>query len=149
MGKGETMTLKNRSKNGISFKGPGRTRQDQKDSCDLNLMMRKYLKQGVLPRLNTKTPVYDDFSTALSYHESLDRIKRADILFAALPAQLRASCENDPAQLIAYVEGGEHIDELVDLGVMEAPEGWKPPGQRMKEEEVTETPAATEETPAE
>lgn len=141
---------KRRTEFGISFKGPGRTRQDQKDSCDINLIMRKYLKRGILPRINAKTPVYDDFSTVLSYHESLDRIARADALFAALPAELRANCKNDPALLIEYVESGDHVDELVDLGVMEAPEGWVPPGQRKEQNEiVTETPETTEETVSE
>jgi len=143
------MALNDKRKGSITFKGPGRTRQDQKDSCDLNLIMRKYTKQGILPRLNPKTPTYGDFTTASSYHEALDKLQRADELFAALPAALRSSCENDPAQLIEYVESGEHDDELIDMGVMEPPQGWVPLAMRPKEEKVTETSETTEETPSE
>lgn len=140
------MALRDKRKHQISFEGPGRTRQDQKDSCDINLIMRKYVKQGIVPRLNPKTPVYDDFSTALSYHESLERIQRANKLFYELPADLRSACDNDPALLIPYVENEENIDELVELGVMEKPKGWIPPGQR---EKVTETSENTEESDSE
>lgn len=138
------MALRDKRKYQIHFKGPGRTRQDQKDSCDINLIMKKYTKQGVIPRINPKTPVYDDFSTALSYHESLERIRRADDLFYELPAELRAACDNDPALLIPYVEDGEHIDELVELGVTKPPEGWIPPAQREKVTETSEKPEESE-----
>lgn len=141
------MAMKDKREHSINLgKGPGRTRQDQKDSCDINIIMKRYTKQGVLPRLNAKTPVYDDFTTTLSYHESLEHIRRADDLFMELPAEIRAMCENDPALLIPFVEGGEHIDELIEYGVMDPPEGWIHPEKR---EEVTETSETPQETGSE
>lgn len=76
---------------------PGHTRQEFQEECDINNIMSRYLKTGILPDLIREDARYGDFSDVPSYQEALERVAFAQTQFNALPAKLRAECANDPA----------------------------------------------------
>lgn len=83
-----------------------RTQQAHTEASDINVMIRKHTRGD--PILGTgKTPTYGDFSTGLSFHESLIRIQGAQEDFDALPAAVRDACANDPGNFLDQVMAPE------------------------------------------
>lgn len=121
------------------------TKQAFKDECDINNIMRKYERTGVLDHVGMSVPQYGEYMGSLSYQESLNAILYAQDQFSALPAELRERFGNDPAQLLAFMEDSKNLDEAVKLGLVQKPSSSIP--QPLVEEEakpptVADTPPA-------
>lgn len=97
--------------------GEGKTKQSQKDQCDINKIMSKYNRTGKLPDMIKKNAAYGDFSKPLDYQESLNTVIKAQESFAALPSAVRKKFNNDPQEMLAYVDDPKNIDSLVDMGL--------------------------------
>lgn len=101
--------------------GPGRARQSMKDECDINNIVARYARTGMVSHMARGAPVYVDVSELGDYREVVDRIARAERVFAALPAKVRAAFDNSaPAFMDACLDPSQ-ADRLVELGVF-APE---------------------------
>lgn len=128
----------------VHFDGPGRTKQSHADECDINHMMRKYQKSGVLPPVNKFTANYGDFSNVDDYQNSLNQVLDAKAAFGELPSDIRTRFENDPAKLLVFMADPENTEEAELLGLSaksvptdkpDTPEPTPPP--------TTEEPATT------
>lgn len=102
-----------------TFKKPSRAKQAFKNECDVNIILSKYMKTGVLSHVNGSAPRFGDFTNATDYQTSLNRILEANSAFEAMPAKIRARFANDPAQLIAFVSDPANRKEAEDLGLVE------------------------------
>lgn len=91
------------------------------EECDINKILGRFRATGFLNHTNLNRPCYQDFSDTPSYMEALNIIKKAEAVFAALPARVRARVDNDPAKLIDFVNDPENDDELISLGLKEKP----------------------------
>jgi len=105
----------------ISFPEKGRTKQSFKDECDINNIMARYLKTGVLDYTNKREGSYGD-ATSLDFQSSMDLVARAKSSFSQLPAKLRARFNNNPGELLAFTEDADNYDEAVKLGLVKAVE---------------------------
>lgn len=106
----------------ISFEGEvSLTKQSEAEACDINVIMKRYEATGFLPQSDGRTPQYGDFSTMETFQEALHIVSSANASFYALPAEIRARFQNDPAQFLGYVEEGMRDpkvnQELVDMGL--------------------------------
>lgn len=118
------------------------TKQSFKDECDINNIMRKYERTGVLDHAATQVPQYGEYMSPLSYQESLNAIIYAQEQFAALPADLRARFGNDPTELLAFMEDSRNLDEAVKLGLVQKPSSTIPqplPSEPAEQAEVADT----------
>lgn len=97
--------------------GESMTKQADAAAADVNTLMRKYVQTGVVPG-SGKAPRYGDFSSGLSFHESLEAIRAAEEEFAALPSAVRRLCDNDPGKFLDLVfePSGEGFQKLVEVG---------------------------------
>ena len=95
--------------------------QHQRDECDINYILKQFNVTGVLPQ-SPISPQYGDFSGIGDYHTALNRVIAADEEFMSLPAQLRARFENDPENLINFLNDDKNRDEAIELGLLERPE---------------------------
>lgn len=102
---------------GVSCKG-GLTHQSFREECDINFIMRRAAKTGMLPPA-TRIARFGDFSDVKSYQMSLDIVMQANDMFSALPAAIRDRFKNDPAELLAFVGNKANLDEAVKLGLVE------------------------------
>lgn len=107
---------------------PSLTIQAEKDSCDVNLIVAKYAKTGVMGNVRTDQPMYGDFSSAVDYHDALIKIQEAEESFMSLPANVRKRFENDPGKLIDFLQDVKNREEAISLGlVVEAPQASQMP----------------------
>jgi phage internal scaffolding protein len=92
--------------------------QHFKDECDINNILRQFNLTGVLPE-SPLSPRYGDFTGIGDYHTALNQVIAAEDGFMSLPANLRARFENDPAQLIEFLNNPENYNEAISLGLVE------------------------------
>lgn len=98
-----------------------KTQQHHKDECDINNIVAKYRQTGQFTHLTQKNGVYADVSKITDYHESLNKVQDAQAAFAALPSNVRLRFNNDPAQLLAFMQDPTNHDEGVELGIYNKP----------------------------
>lgn len=98
---------------------PSLTKQSFSDECDINVIMARFEKTGVLTSENAQSPRYGDFSDVIDYDESLRVVMEAEEAFMALPAKVRARFQNDPSEIIEFVRDPANLQEAVSLGLIE------------------------------
>ncbi len=110
--KPKTFFYKNKAKS-IS-----RTQQGFADECNINCIMEKINRHMVNHNVNTRKPVYGDFSNVPDYAESMNKNIAVKNSFNALPAKVRARFENDPEKLLVFMDNPENIEEGRKLGII-------------------------------
>lgn len=99
---------------------PTMTVQSERDACDVNLIVAKYAKTGLMTNIRTDKPMYGDFSSSVDYHESVFRLQQAEDAFMDLPANIRKRFDNDPGKLIDFLQDVNNREEAVSLGLVDA-----------------------------
>jgi len=97
--------------------GPSLTKQSFSDVADINKIIARYEKTGMVENLNSRQPFYGDVSAFVSYKDSLDIVNGAQALFMAMDANVRARFENDPQKMIDFLDDPANIDEAIELGM--------------------------------
>lgn len=122
------------------------TKQDKKDSADINKIMARWLDNGVTVGMNPGDARYGDFSGTLDYHAAQNRIKDAEREFMLQPAHIREACQHDLGVFLEKIATEDGQKELEALGLPEElvpPSAAVPPaGQAGSEAEAA--PAAEE-----
>ena len=98
---------------------PTLTQQQFKEECDINNIMARYQNTGEFTHLTRKQGVYGDFSEIKDYQTMLQTVLEADAAFASLPAKMRLRFQNDPAQLLEFIQDPKNTEEAISLGLME------------------------------
>ena len=114
---------------GLVCPEPSLTKQSDAQSCDINVIVQKWLKTGQLPtNLNDGQAQYYDVSAIPDYRTCLDTVIAAQRQFEGLPALVRERFHNDPARFLDFVEDPNNATELVSLGLatQRQPETAKP-----------------------
>lgn len=101
----------------IAFEGPGRTKQSLAQETDINAIIRRHAKTGVVTHLNRAAPRYGDFSAAASLHEALNLVFEAEEEFMSLPSSVRKACEHSPVRLLELLATEEGTELLVEAGL--------------------------------
>lgn len=98
---------------------PTITKQSFSQDCDINIIMQRFEKTGIIDSINNRSPQYGDFSDITDYQGSLNQVMRAQEGFSALPASLRSRFDNDPALLLEFLQDSNNYDEAVKLGLID------------------------------
>lgn len=101
---------------------PSLTVQSERDETDINLIVERYQATGLLPVTNVTPQWGVDVTDAPTYQEAVQVVIDAQNMFNSLDAKLRKQFDNDPAQFLAFVDDPANADELVKMGLREAPE---------------------------
>lgn len=107
--------------------GASLTRQEFAEECDVNLLMERYEKTGVISHVNTMPAQYFDASAVPDYQGALQQIRDAEAAFAALPARARATFDNDAAAFVEFAQDPANIDQMRSWGLAEAERLPDPP----------------------
>jgi len=114
-------TLAASNESGLRCEDATRTQQHFKDETDINNILRQFNITGQLPT-KAISPRYGDFTGIGDYHSALNQVIAAEGEFMTLPAQLRARFDNDPQELIEFLNNPENKDEAIKLGLVNKPE---------------------------
>lgn len=95
-----------------------RVKQEFLAECDINNIMARYEKSGQISHQANGQPRYGDFDHAEDYLSATNRVLEAQRTFDALPSRIRDRMENNPANLIAFMDDPENLDEAVELGLV-------------------------------
>ncbi len=130
MTKKETKEISaNKRKYAKVFKKPSLTKRSFKNECDVNQVMARFEKTGVIDHVNQRRPVYTDVSNFEDYQTSIGIVLSAHRQFEQLPSKIRARFENDPGEFLKFIENPENKQEAIEIGLIEAPKNpeVKPP----------------------
>jgi phage internal scaffolding protein len=123
----------------------GRTQQHLKDECDINRIMERHRVTGMVTHLTKGEPQYGDFSNLGDYQDALNTMIRAEDAFMSLDAHVRRKFENDPQQLINFLDDTNNDQEAIEMGLKvgreQAPSGLDGAAPGSQEPEPKTEPA--------
>lgn len=106
-----------RCKQSFSTIGASKTKQSARESCDINLMLKKYQKNGYLP-INQSPELYGDYTNVGSYQDALNIVIKAERQFEGLSSNIRDRFDNDPSKLLKFLSDNKNYDEAAKLGLV-------------------------------
>ena len=111
--------------------GDTHVKQAFKDECDVNKIMAKFQKTGLLEHVRENAGSYEDYTNGpQSYHDACNQALHAEQMFLTIPSSIRAKFANDPGQFLDFVDDPKNEAALVTMGLVPAkipPETNKPP----------------------
>lgn len=112
---------------GLHCPEPSRTKQSMTAECDINNILKKYQKTGMITHLNRYQGQYGDFTQGFDFHESLNRVQKAKEMFMTIPATIRTQFDNDPGKFLEFVSDAKNADKLVEMGLAVKKDSGKAP----------------------
>ncbi len=103
-------------------RGPGKTpgaQQQFKEECDINNIMKKYIRTGLVTHVAANAGRFADVSEVGSYQEAIQRVRDTGKFFLGLPVALRAEFENDPAVFLDFISDPRNAAEIEVMGLSE------------------------------
>lgn len=104
-------------KTGEFRRKPTKTKQADKDSCDINKILSRFEKTGQLPAMIAKEPRWGDFATVPDFMEAHELVQKAHEQFEALDSSVRKRFHHDPMEMLAFCQDPANADEMVRLGL--------------------------------
>lgn len=102
--------------------GDSMTEQSFRDECDVNKILKSFGAVKASPAYQEKMASAEfGYAPSESYHEALEIGRQSAEIFSELPSALRKRFNNNPGELLAFVENDENYDEAVELQLVPAP----------------------------
>jgi len=98
--------------------GPTMAKQEFKKECDINEIIKRFRDTGVIEHVKNIQGTFGDFTNAMDYQSSLNKVLEAQAEFNQLPAKVRGRFQNDPAKLVAFVNDPKNRREAAYLGLL-------------------------------
>lgn len=92
--------------------------QHDSAACDINNIMARYVRDGVIEHVKEFGAQYGDFTCVPDYATCLRAVSEAEECFNALPAKVRSRFENDPAQFLDFVSDPANRNEMALMGLL-------------------------------
>jgi len=105
---------------------PTLAKQSFKDECDVNTILNRASKTGLINHVNRFQGDYSDVTTASDYQTSVNAVMDAHDAFMELPSGIRKRFSNSPEEFLAFVHNPDNLDAMVDMGLAKAPAPPKP-----------------------
>lgn len=141
--------------NGVLYGGPfdehervqldasfdGITRQEFADECDINTLMARYEKSGVINHIARSQGNYFDASDVPDLAAALAIVAHAEDAFMRLPAKSRAEFDNDAIRWTEFAGDPANIGKMREWGLA-PPEAVPEPPMRVEVVNPAPPPAA-------
>lgn len=95
------------------------TEQSHKNECDVNMIIRKYDKTGLITHTQEFEAKFGDMRGD-DYKTMLDKVVAAREKFDGLPSHVRDRFENSPEKFLRFFEDENNREEAIKLGLIEA-----------------------------
>lgn len=96
------------------------TRQEFKEDADINTIVKRFGLSGEMPA-NPRMPLSGDFVAVSDFKTAMDLLTRSQEEFMSFPADVRARFQNDPGEMMAFLEDEANREEAVKLGLIAKP----------------------------
>jgi len=96
---------------------PSKTDQQWKKSCDVNEIVKRYIKTGQITHTRASQAQYADVSQIPDLLTALNQVQSASDAFQTLPSQLRKKLNNSPLEFIEYLKDSKNDPEAIALGL--------------------------------
>lgn len=124
------------------------TKQSMARDCDINNIMQKYQKTGLLNHVNEHEGNYGNFIGCEDYHTSQNLLLEAEKLFDSIPSSIRKKFENSPYEFLQFTQNPENSEQMIELGLAKRPaEAVTAPKTPKEGQPSTTTPNAPKHTP--
>lgn len=98
--------------------GKNITQQQFKDDCDINKIMARFVKTGVLEHVRQNNPEGEyGFASSDTFRDSMEIVADANSMFESLPSAIRNEFENDPAKFLEFAENPENLPQMQEMGL--------------------------------
>lgn len=84
-----------------------RTNQAFKKPCDINHILARFRKTGVIEHVSKYEPQYGELSV-VDFEDAFNTVKEAQEMFDKLPADIRANFHNKPENFLSFMEAEEN-----------------------------------------
>lgn len=92
------------------------TKQSMKKDSDINYIVERFQKTGVVNHVSKMEAIFGDFET-MNYQESLNNVMRANEMFLSIPSDIRKDFDNDPEKFIEFCLDEKNKEKLVEYGL--------------------------------
>ncbi len=92
------------------------TESHHAESCDVNCIINRFKKTGVLEHRNTHRGTYG-FASSQTFQDAMQIVAQGNSLFSELPSEIRDKFNHDPAQFLEFVQDEKNAPEMVELGL--------------------------------
>lgn len=114
----DIITVRRSKRSTMSFSKPSLTRQAFKDECDVNNVVQRWLKTGVVDHVRSSSnQQFLDCTQVNDYHNALNVVINAENAFNELSAHVRERFDNDPAKYLAFMSDAANTEEAIKLGL--------------------------------
>lgn len=96
---------------------PSLTKSEFKDECDINNVVARALRTGVLPGVDREA-LYGDFSEVTDYATAQVKIAEAKQSFEQLPSDIKEQFDNDVTKLLDWIDNPDNEEEAIKLGLL-------------------------------
>lgn len=110
----------------ITFAENGKTKQSFAAECDINTIMARYLKTGLLEHVKQVQGQYLDV-TGADFAEAQNFVAGAKSMFHMLPSHIRTKFENSSEKFFEFMENPANAQEATALGLQTVPEETSTP----------------------
>ncbi len=109
-----------RERQRIDLSGESRTKQSFKDASDINNILAKYQKTGLIDHARAGG-FYEDLPAELDYHSAMNMVLEAQNSFDGLPSSIRREFNNDPRAFLSFIENPSNVERMAELGLLNDP----------------------------
>lgn len=102
----------------IDCGGASKTDQTYAKSANINNIIKKFQKTGILPN-TVGQAVYADVSSIPSLEQAHETLRIAREAFASLPSDVRKLMDNDPLKMEMWLSDENNIDLALKYGLLE------------------------------
>jgi len=113
--------------------GTSRVQEHFKDEVDINKIVAKYRKTGVITHVQRVKEKYGEFLDIFDVAGQLDKVAKANQAFDQLPSELRNKVGNSIPKFLEYIQDPQNLDQCVKWGIykkkpVEEPAAGNPAG---------------------
>lgn len=102
------------------YPGATRTQQNMRDEVNVNTILRKYTRTGLITHLSRQPGAYLNLPDQMDFQDAWHLVHQAHEDFDRLPSDLRKRFDNDPGKFLAFMHDPANREEAVKLGLIPA-----------------------------
>lgn len=92
------------------------TQQQFKEESDINTIVDRFMKTGVLPD-PVSMPQYVDYEGVFDFQSAMNVVRQADENFMRMDAKVRSRFHNSPQEFLEFFSNPDNGPEAVRLGL--------------------------------